>query len=152
MISLAHCGTTIYAPKESSLDRPLGLEVTPIANQKFQISYFVTNQEEIFLGYNLYVSKISITDSDFGENPLVNHLLPEGEQPTFPYSKLDFDSETAQNETIEFFDGVRLQFECDQEYFFRLRAFGEGGRHSQPSNEDSGIAFKTAGVDCEVSP
>jgi hypothetical protein len=146
--ALLSCGTTVFAPKETFLSRPLGVSVTALDDREFRFSYFVSNEEEIFLGYNLYASKAPITDGDFqiiDQSRLVKLILPFGEEPTFAWTFSDANSVEAKNEDIRYFDGISLRFECGQRYYFRLRAMGEGKTYSRPSNEVSAVAQNDSG-------
>jgi len=142
LFSITHCGMTIFAPKEKNLNRPLGLSVEAVDDLKFKIKFYVSNEEEIFLGYNLYSSKAAITDADFINSEMINLILPEGQEPSFSYSFEDVDTNKKVSKTLQFYDGKRVKFECGQKYFFRMRAYGEGGTKSQGSNPASGTAFK----------
>jgi hypothetical protein len=141
---------TIFAPKEKNLTRPLGLSVEAVSGLKFKIRFYVSNQEEIFLGYNLYSSKASITDADFINDEMLNLILPKGHVPSFAYSRDDFDPKKPEVKIIEFFDGKRVKFECGQKYYFRMRAYGEGRKKSPGSNSASDTAFKDTSGDCSL--
>jgi len=139
---------TIFSPKEKSLNRPLGLTAEAVAGLKVKIQFYVSNEEEIFLGYNLYSSKASITDADFINDEMINLILPQGQEPSFSYSYQDVNTHKKVTKTLEYFDGKRVKFECGQKYFFRMRAYGEGGTKSQGSNSASDTAFKDIRGEC----
>lgn len=128
-----NCGMNIPYDEELSLKRPTGLQVTAVAGQKMRIEYSVQNQEKTFDGYNLLISRISISD---GEAYSMEPLTINGSTPTFLHTNAEFDINQTQSVTISRFTNV-MPFEIGTTYFFRLQAHSRKGVRSEASNEVS---------------
>ncbi len=68
---LASCGNNIPFQEVAELKRPVGLQVASAGSLTFTLTFYVQNQEEIFDGYNLIISRSTIPDgSNYRVRPL----------------------------------------------------------------------------------
>lgn len=98
---------------------------------EFDIEYYVTNQENEFLGYNLYISSTSTSP----EAPVTGPYLPVGYDPSFPHLKQEVNTTTLITQRISHFKpppGER-PFDLCEMYYFRLRAYTRNDVESEPS-------------------
>ncbi len=138
-LSLYSCGNNIPFPEERVLKRPVGLSVTANTGLTFTLRYFVQNQEPTFDGYDLFIKREPIGDSE----PISGQLQPvnlTGTLPTFRHGPEDFEPSAAREVLVTTIDGVR-EFEAGFTYFFRLTAHSRRGFRSDPSNEVSAQAL-----------
>jgi hypothetical protein len=133
-LMLLSCGNNIPFQEVAELKRPVGLQVSPNNGLSFTLSLYVQNQEEIFDGYNLLISRSSIPDGS------TSPVIIDGTLPTFKYGPEDFNVITAKTISINTFDGFR-SFESGVTYFFRVCAHSRTGRVSELSNEVSAEAI-----------
>ena len=133
---LASCGNNIPFQEVAELKRPVGLQVAAAGSLTFTLTFYVQNQEEIFDGYNLIISRSTIPD---GSNLSGSPLIIDGTLPTLKYGPEDFDVNNSKAVTITNFDGFR-SFENGVTYFFRIAAHSRTGRVSELSNEVSAVA------------
>jgi len=139
LMQVSQCGSSFPLNEDSFLKRPNGLEVTAISGKSFIISFYIQNEEVSFDGYNLYISKSSISDGEI--NSAVLALSLNGSLPTFSYSVANFDLDNAKSHTISFYNDPPVNFETGISYFFRLAARSYTGLLSQASNETTAIGL-----------
>jgi len=137
LAGLIHCGQEIPFPEEFTLKRPVGLSVTPLPGAKYSIQYTVQNQELTFDGYNLLISRISISD---GEAASMVPLILNGSVPTFLHNYTQFDPNTTITVVVDRFIYPQT-YEPGTTYFFRLQAHSRKGVRSLSSNEAWGVAL-----------
>lgn len=130
---LASCGNNIPFQEVAELKRPVGLQVAAAGSLTFTLTFYVQNQEEIFDGYNLIISRSTIPDGT------ASYVIIDGTLPTFKYGPEDFDVNNPKTVTVNTFDGFR-SFENGVTYFFRIAAHSRTGRVSELSNEVSAVA------------
>jgi hypothetical protein len=125
------CGTNIPFDEERYLKRPTGLQVTALSGRLMQVEYPVQNQERTFDGYNLLISRLSISDSEvYSMEP----LTVNGSVPTFLHSNAEYDVNVLKIKTLSRYTNV-LPFEVGTTYYFRLQAHSRKGVRSEGSNE-----------------
>lgn len=142
MFSFYACANQIIYEKTETLDTPSTPSVTAQAGKKFSISYTVENDEDTFIGYNLYVSTSSISDSD------VSSLLPvsdNGNIPTVSHQK-DEEGQSEQYVVSAYREEnggfvIPMSFTAGKKYYFRLCAYSRLGKLSTPSTETSATAL-----------
>ena len=133
------CGNTIPFLNESKLVRPVGIEVEAIAGLKFNLKYYIQNQERIFDGYNIYISRKSIGDAEvYGIIPALNL---NGTLPTLQHSPNDFDINKERTITIDVYNDAVTKFEKGVTYYFRITAHSRRDTLSLPSNEIAVVAI-----------
>lgn len=132
-----NCGMNIPYDEELSLKRPTGLSVTALSGKKMLVEYAVQNQEKTFDGYNLLVSRVSISD---GEAYSMEPLTINGSTPTFLHSNSEYDVNRRLSVTVSRFTNV-MPFEVGTAYFFRLQAHSRKGVRSEASNEVQATAL-----------
>lgn len=135
LIFLIQCGTSIPS-NDADLAPPEDFTVTALSGERFQISYYVTNEEDIFDGYNLYISRVEITDS------MLNTLIPlnlTGSEPTFSHRPEDYDPFTNIDEVISTQDGI-TGFSSGTTYYFRMTAHSYTATESIGSGNESATA------------
>ena len=111
---------------------------------QFDISYYVTNTEQDFQGYNLYVSASSQpSDLPIGGSP----YLPEGVSPSFAHdpSEANTSSEGLITRRVEYAKAPPspVSFQLCQMYYFRLSAVSREGTESALGPQMSGCATVT---------
>ena len=97
----------------------------------FDIQYYLTNQEEGFVGYNLYMSTVNISPDD----PVSGPYMPQGYEPSFPHVDQNPDTTKAITQRVTHFrppPGER-PFDLCEKYFFRLKATTRSGIESSAS-------------------
>ena len=138
-VLLLFCGNSVPFQDEAFLRRPVGISVTAVSPLNFQRQYFVQNLEKSFLGYNVYIARNTIGDSEVGGT--IPALLIDGQLPTLKHSISDFNVDTAQTVTIERFNDSVTKFEEGITYFFRITAYSRQPLESLPSNVVSATAI-----------
>jgi hypothetical protein len=131
LLLLVRCGTDIPFDEERYLKRPTGLAVTAQAGLAMQVQYTVQNQEKSFDGYNLLISRATISD---GEVYSMEPLNYNGSVPTFLHSNSQYDVNAVRSVVITRLTNT-LPFESGTTYFFRLQAHSRKGVRSEGSNE-----------------
>lgn len=132
------CGNSIPFEEETTLKRPVGLSADAVSGRQVQISYFIQNQEKTFDGYNLHISRATISDSEaISGRP----LIIDGTAPTFKHKISEFDASNPVTVTLSTFDGIQ-KFETGVTYFFRMTAHSRNGSISEPSNEVSVVIIE----------
>ncbi len=148
VFSSLHCGvnsseTTLPAsPFFPHATAPAIVSVEPIRSGtewEFELSYYVTNEEPGFLGYNLYISPLSISSSSLIANRGPKPYLERGIPPSFSHFN-DRVSTASSDQIRQRLMGRRPPpaaepfYEC-QRYYFRLTAYLRGDLESEPSSE-----------------
>ncbi|MDH5717863.1 MAG: hypothetical protein OEZ22_09515 [Spirochaetia bacterium] len=133
------CGNNIPYTEETILKRPVGLKLEAKTGLSFDIIYFVQNEEETFDGYNLYISRKPISDSERSSLPPLNL---KGSLPTFHHTAQDVNLTTPVVENIHLYSDNITKFEEGVTYYFRMAAHSKYGYLSELSNEISEIAIK----------
>lgn len=127
------CGNNIPFLEVAQLKRPVGITLEAQSGLNYKLTYYVQNQEEVFDGYNIYVSRSTIPDST---NVSGSPLVIDGTVPTIKLSPADFDLQNSKSITMTTYDGFRA-FESGVTYFFRISAHSRTGGVSELSNEVS---------------
>ncbi len=135
----------------TSVGAPAITSVTPVATfdetlqliMQYDLKYYITNGEDGFLGYNLYITKTSssaeATVLGVGGDP----YLPGGNAPSFPHVGEAVDTTTEKTQRITHFKpppGPKIFDACDR-YHFRLTAVIRTGAESYPSNQVDACAI-----------
>lgn len=144
---LSSCGTNTTSPVYPiytllSVGSPAIVDLTPVTTvdpPQFKLSFYVTNQEEEFIGYNLYITQsYSSTDNTATTKP----YLPDGLEPSFSYTKADASTLAAnlKTQTITAFSPPPspVFFQYCTYYYFRMRAVLRNGTTSTASPQASG--------------
>ena len=135
------CTTNPPVFEEPFLKKPVGLEVLPLSGRKFLVRYYVQNQEVSFDGYNLYISRESISDGEpierGGNLPPLNL---DGSLPTFKHTKEDFSPSIRREREITYYKEF-IPFQEGVTYYFRMAAHSIYGEISLLSNEVSATAL-----------
>lgn len=132
------CGNSIPYQDDETLNRPVGISVTAKSGLAFNITYTVQNEESVFDGYNIYMSRSTIGDAE------INSIPPyplDGTLPTVKHSAEDYNVNQTHTVTIEYYQDGVTRFEEGVTYFFRMVAHGRNNSQSLPSNEVSAVAL-----------
>lgn len=133
MILLFNCGNNIPYSEETILRRPVGITITAKPGLSFDLSYYVQNEEKTFDGYNLYISRNTIGDSEVETGILPLNL--SGTLPTFQHSSEQVDLTNPIIQNISLYSDSITKFEKDVVYYFRITAHSRFGYISEASNE-----------------
>lgn len=162
LLALASCGTNTEEPvfplytAFTLIASPAIVSVAPVEvgtgfddyRIEFDLGYYVTNQEEGFLGYNLYIS----TSNTSAEAALVGAstgvYLPSGTAPSFPHvgAAAGTTSLTKQRLTHQKPPPGEKPFQLCEKYFFRMTALVRNGLESNASAEKSSCASANAAL------
>ena len=132
--------TTIGAPTIHSVLPVETYDFDLKAHIEFNVSYFLTNSEDGFQGYNLYISTSQSSAEAAVTGLSVGGLyLPDGRPPTFPHVGADPSTVNAAaiTQRINYFKappGPEF-FEFCEKYYFRLSAVIRSGSESNTSPE-----------------
>ncbi len=112
---------------------------------QFDLTYFVTNRDEGFLGYNLYISSASTAAEATVAGLATEPYLPDGVEPSFQHVGDEADAHTDSRVTRRVLGqstppGGEVAFDICNLYFFRLTALTRSGVESNPSPEKSACA------------
>jgi len=150
------CGTNTDEPifplflAFSPLGAPSLVNVAPVEvnnlgeplRYEFDVQYFITNQEEGFLGYNLYIDS-SATSAEAALGGVTGDpYLPQGVEPSFVHADDPADTSTLISRRVEFFrppPGLEF-FQVCELYFFRITAYTRTTLESNPSVQLSACA------------
>ena len=120
----------------------LGETALPEYKIQFDVSYYLTNQEAGFLGYNLYMTS---TDSS-PDNPTAGPYLPLGYEPTFSHigesPDTSLDHRITQRVTHFKPPPGESPFEFCEIYYFTMRAYTRHGIESPPAPSVTACAAK----------
>ena len=111
---------------------------------EFDLEYYVTNSEEGFLGYNLYIQ----TSTSAAETQVtgigVPPYLPHGIQPSFSHvgEVPDTKNLVTKRITHQTPPPGEIPFDLCEKYFFRMTAITRAGTQSPPSAEKSVCAAR----------
>lgn len=152
------CGTNLNTPVfpiysilpigSPAIVNVIPVEITTIDNHiriEFDIQYYVTNKENEFIGYNLYISTSSISPDLVQAGIGINPYLPEGREPTFFHTKEEA-STLSSNIITKRIPNLKpapseIPFQICEKYYFRLKAVLRNGITSAPSPEVSSCAI-----------
>ncbi len=136
------CGSNIPFGNEVYLLRPIDIRVEAIPQQRFKFSYFIQNEERSFNGYNLYISRTSISDGEIYSS--LTPLSRDGGLPTFRHHPKEFNLDQLQSVILDRYIDTISKFEVKTQYYFKMTAHSRttaNGIESQPSNEVTAIAI-----------
>ena len=161
MLIAPSCGTNTDQPVFpfyliSTVSSPAIVSVTPVETitdsldliYEFDLQYYITNSEEGFLGYNLYIttstSSAEATIAGIGTNP----YLPLGIQPSFSHVGEEANTSTITTQRITHRNPPPNEsaFELCEKYYFRLSAVARSGVVSIPGAEASSCAATDTGI------
>lgn len=135
--------TAVGAPAITSVQPVATFDTNLQLLMQFDLKYFITNAEDGFLGYNLYIrtasSAAEATVLGIGGDP----YLPRGNAPSFPHVGATVNTTTETTQRITHYKpppGPRIFDACDR-YYFRLTALIRTGAESYPSPEISACAI-----------
>jgi hypothetical protein len=116
---------------------------------EFDVSYYVTNTEDEFQGYNLYISSTASSPEDDSAGEA---YLPEGTEPTFPHSPEEAStaSEDLVTQRVTHYHPLPdlVPFYTCEKYYFRMRAITRSGVNSNVGPQVEGCAT----VDPSICP
>ncbi len=152
-----HCGTNTHIPVFSiynlfSVGSTSIVDIKPIEVQtsdnkiriEFDIYYYVTNKEDEFIGYNLYINTSSISPQFAQAGIGISPYLPNGIEPTFFHTKEEAStlSKDLKQKRIPNLKPApsEIPFYICERYYFRLKAVLRNGIQSLPSPEISSCA------------
>lgn len=154
--ALAACGTNTDEPvfplflAFSPVGPPTLVNVNPVEvnavgeplRYAFDVQYYITNQEDGFLGYNLYIDS-SATSAEAALGGVTGDpFLPSGVEPSFPHADDPADTSTLVTQRVEYFrppPGLEF-FQVCELYFFRITAYTRTTLESNPSTQLSACA------------
>jgi hypothetical protein len=125
-----------------SIGAPTLINVEPVipadpdAPPYFRVSYYVTNQENEFIGYNLYISKFLLSSEAIITGRAGAPYLPDGLDPTFRHTKDEAStlSTNLKTQSVPYFrpPPAPEHFQYCRTYYFTMRAVLRNGQYSQP--------------------
>jgi hypothetical protein len=108
---------------------------------QFEVDYYVTNTENEFAGYNLYIS--SLTESPDARTSGTPYL-PAGIMPSFHHtsSEANTSSKSLITKSVLYASAPpnQINFQLCEKYFFSLAAYSTTGNSSFQSPQKSGCA------------
>lgn len=124
--------------------KPVEIQLPAQTRIEFDIFYYVTNTEEDFIGYNLYISTATISPEllqiGIGGRP----YLPEGYEPTFFHTREEASVESGNLKQRRIPNlkpaPSEIPFQLCERYYFRMTAVLRSGIQSLPSPEVSACA------------
>ncbi|MBL8021822.1 MAG: hypothetical protein JNM27_19265 [Leptospirales bacterium] len=159
-----HCGTNTNQPVFplfvfSTVGSPAIVSVTPVQvntdplnpEMQFDLKYYITNGEDGFLGYNLYITASSTSaQGALGITTSSGPYLPSGTAPSFSHVGEPASTDPAKLKTQRITDEVPApgtrQFQYCELYFFRLAALTRSGLESGSSAQVSQCAATTVAL------
>lgn len=111
---------------------------------QFDLKYYITNQEDGFLGYNLYITSSSTSAQGTLVGLGTGPYLPDGVTPT--YSHVGTAASTAPSSLVtkrveyQVAPPNTRQFQYCELYYFRMTAVTRSGLESAPSAQASSCA------------
>jgi hypothetical protein len=121
--------------------RPVESILTGDYRIQFEIDYYVTNTENEFAGYNLYIS--SLTESPDARTSGTPYL-PAGIMPSFYHtsSEADTSSESLVTQSVLYANAPpdQINFQLCEKYYFSLAAYSTTGNTSFKSLQKSACA------------
>ncbi len=162
LLALASCGTNTEEPvfplytALTLIASPAIASVSPVEagtgfddyHIEFDLGYYVTNQEEGFLGYNLYISTSNTSAEAALGGSSTGIYLPSGTSPSFPHVGATATTATLLKQRITHQKPPpgEKPFQLCEKYFFRMTALVRNGLESNPSAERSSCASANAGL------
>lgn len=157
LLVFLNCGTNTNQPVFplyvfSTVGSPAIVSLTPAqANldpldplMQFDLKYYITNQEEGFLGYNLYITSSSTSAQGTLMGLGTGAYLPSGVTPTFSHVGVTASTAPAglitQRVEYQVAPPATRQFQYCELYYFRLTALTRSGLESAPSAQASSCA------------
>ena len=155
LATAAGCGTNTEKPVYpymmllSRPSPPTIIEVKPvevkdldgIPHIEFDLNYYITNHEDDFIGYNLYISTVTVSPDSDESGGL---YLPEGKEPSFPHvsDQPDTSSQAMVTQRLTHLKAppVGMPFSQCELYYFRLAAVFSHSQSSGHSIQDSACA------------
>ncbi|MBE7437498.1 MAG: hypothetical protein HS115_03505 [Spirochaetales bacterium] len=131
---------------EESKDLSYAVDLSGQYIIQFDLDYYVTNLDEGFLGYNLYITS-STTSAEAAVTGIgVGPYLPLGVEPSFAHTRADTSTKASDIRTRRITHqipppGEKHFFLCEK-YFFRLAAYTRSGVESQAGPEAAACAAK----------
>lgn len=127
------CSTNIPYAEEEDLKRPYVLTASSSA-QGIVLQFSVTNQENSFAGYNLYISNTSIADSQITSGTLSAYIF-DGSKPTIKLNTSDYDPSMQKEFTIEYLTYGKDSLVSGETYYIRMTSYSVNNIESLPSPE-----------------
>ncbi|MCE9599648.1 MAG: hypothetical protein K8S54_16940 [Spirochaetia bacterium] len=159
-----HCGTNTNQPVFplfvfSTVGSPAIVSVTPVQvntdplnpEMQFDLKYYITNSEDGFLGYNLYITASSTSaQGTLGVVTTSGPYLPSGTAPSFSHVGAVASTDPTALKTQRITDEVPApgtkQFQYCELYFFRITALTRSGLESASSAQVSQCAANTVAL------
>lgn len=148
--SMTGCGTNTKEPVYpiltvlSPISTPSIVSVVPISEQtaddgdldlkvEFDVSYYITNKESEFIGYNIYISRVENSP----DSPGGVLYLPDGIEPSFSHVDEPVDTSSAglitQRVTHYKAPPGEIPFLLCEPYYFSMNAISNNGTNSHRS-------------------
>lgn len=159
---LASCGTNTEEPvfplytALTLIASPAIVSVRPVEagtgfadyRIEFDLGYYVTNQEEGFLGYNLYISTSTTSAEAAVGGSSTGIYLPSGTAPSFPHVGSTVSTSSLQTQRLTHLKPPpgEKPFQLCEKYFFRMTALVRNGLESNASAEKSSCAAANAAL------
>jgi hypothetical protein len=158
VLSVTACGTNTDSPvfpiySVVAIGSPAIVNLEPVISTDpdvapaFKIYYYVTNQEDEFIGYNLYISQAFLSSESIIAGSAGAPYLPDGVDPTFRHSKSEASTASAnlKNHIVANFKAAPSPeaFQYCRVYYFALRAVVSNGQFSQPGPQLSSCLTDT---------
>lgn len=166
----AACGTNTEEPVLpvylifSAVGAPALVSVTPIETQpaaaslryEFDVRYFVTNTEDGFVGYNLYIDSSQTSAQAAILGITGDPFLPAGVAPSFNHATTNASTVNAdlQTQRVSNFKAAPApeSFQACELYFFRISAVTRNSIESSPSAQIQQCAALDSGLCPKGSP
>ncbi len=161
---ILNCGTNTDVPvfpiySLITVGSPAIIDIKPISyltsdnkiRIEFDIYYFVTNTQDEFIGYNLYITP-SITSPDLIQAGIIGTpYLPNGHEPSFYHSKEEVSTNSIDIK-IQRIPNLKpapseISFQLCERYYFYLKAVLRNGITSSPGPVVSSCAV-SSNVSC----
>lgn len=132
---LYSCSTNIPYAEEENMKRPYDLNAS-LESSGILLQYSVTNQENSFAGYNIYISNTSIADSEITARTLAPYII-DGTEPTVKASSEDYNLSIKKDFLIQYLRYATQSLVEGETYYIRMTAYSVNRIESLPSPEVS---------------
>jgi hypothetical protein len=136
----------------SETSKDLEYAVDPAGEYKiqFDLEYYVTNVDEGFLGYNLYITTATTSAEATVTGIGVSPYLPRGVEPSFSHGASDASTKSLDLKTRRVTHQIpppgEKQFYLCEKYFFRMAAYTRSGVESTAGPEVAACATKDSSL------
>lgn len=167
LIAQTACGTNTDTPAYplysivSPVSAPAITGVTPVSSPtaanplrfEFDVNYYISNKEETFLGYNLYITSSAVAAESTFTGVVGDPYLEDGIEPSFRHTgtTASTHSTALQTQRVENYTPAPSpqSFQYCEVYYFRLTAVVYNGTQSNASPQVEACAAGSA-IACPV--